>query len=284
MTLGFDDGRHIRSDPDLEPLRKDPRLEPIIRRAQALEAKHAQGIYEKPADMEGVKTVERQPEGGLRYHLRMPLTASKTQPARLVVWLHPSGGSGNRAAESLAARLTRDGYALLVPNQKSWMGWSEQEMERLLEKSLPDAGQVAGIDPRKPILMGFSAGGQAALVLWSSDPARLGGLIIDAAYPIRLAADCQSGRVGQAMLSPPDTPAVKLVPIYVLVGEADQGGRGLDIWRKVEPQWQKAGVPLTIRAVPGKGHQWLVGPEEADALEAWLKEIKKPENAVQHGS
>ena len=276
VALGFDDGRHIRSDPDLESLRKDARLEPIIRRALALEAEHAKGTYEKPADMEGVKTVERQPEGGLRYHLRMPLKASKTQPARLVVWLHPSGGSANGAAESLARRLNRNGYALLVPNQKPWMGWSEQEMERLMNKSLPDAGQVEGIDPRKPILMGFSAGGQAALILWSSNAAHLGGLIVDAAYPVRLEADRKSGRVGQAMLNPPDSPAVKLVPIFVLVGEADQGGRGLDIWRKVEPQWRKAGVPLTIHSVPGKGHQWLVGPQEADALEAWLKEIKQP--------
>jgi predicted esterase len=156
------------------------------------------------------------------------------------------------------------------------MGWSEQEMERLMNKSLPDAGQVEGIDPRKPILMGFSAGGQAALILWSSNAAHLGGLIVDAAYPVRLEADRKSGRVGQAMLNPPDSPAVKLVPIFVLVGEADQGGRGLDIWRKVEPQWRKAGVPLTIHSVPGKGHQWLVGPQEADALEAWLKEIKQP--------
>ena len=95
-----------------------------------------------------------------------------------------------------------------------------------MEKSLPDAGQVEGIDPQKPILLGFSAGGQAALILWSSDPARLGGLIVDAAYPIRVEPDPKGG-VRQATLSPPDTPAVKSVPIYVLVGEADQGGRGL---------------------------------------------------------
>ena len=61
MALGFDDGQHIRADPDLETLRKDPRLESIFRRAQALGAEHAKGTYEKPADMEGVKTVEANP-------------------------------------------------------------------------------------------------------------------------------------------------------------------------------------------------------------------------------
>ncbi len=35
-------------------------------------------------------------------------------------------------------------------------------------------------------------------------------------------------------------------------------------------------MPLTIHAVPGKGHQWLVGPKEADTLEAWLIEIGNP--------
>jgi predicted esterase len=169
-------------------------------------------------------------------------------------------------------RLTRNGYALLLPNQKPWNGWSGQQLERLMEKSLPDAGQVEGIDPQKPILLGFSAGGQAALTLWSSDPARLGGLVVDAAYPVRREPDPKGG-FRQATLNPPDFPAVKSVPIYVLVGEADQGGRGLGVWRKVEPQWRKAGVPLTIHALPGKGHQWLVGPKEADALEAWLKAI-----------
>lgn len=275
VTLGFGDSQHLRDDPDLEGLHKNERFEAILLRAQALEAEQAKGTYEKPSEMKGVKTVERQPEGGLRYYLRMPPEASKAKPARLVVWLHPSGGSGNRLAESLTMRLARNGYALLVPNQKQWRGWSGEELKRLMEKSLPDAGQVEGIDPRKPILLGFSAGGQAALSLWSSDPARLGGLIVDAAYPIRVEPGPKGG-VRQATSGPPDSPAVKLVPIYVLVGEADQGGRGLGIWRKVESPWRKAGVPLTIHAVPDKGHQWLVGPKEADALEAWLKEINNP--------
>ena len=69
---------------------------------------------------------------------------------------------------------------------------------------------------------------------------------------------------------------MKSVPIYVLVGEADQGGRGLGIWRQVESPWRKAGVPLTIHAVAGKGHQWLVGPKEADALEALAPETQPP--------
>ena len=276
VSLGFSDSRHILADPDLETLRTDKRLEPLLQRAKTLQAQQAKGTYEKPAEMDGVKTVERQPEGGLRYHLRMPPAASQAKPARLVVWLHPSGGSGNRVAESLAVRLNRLGYALLVPNQKQWLGWTGEEMDRLLGPSLSDAGQVEGIDPQRPILLGFSAGGQAALVAWSADPGRLGGLILDAAYPVRLEADPKTGRLRRAPLAPPDNATVKSVPIFVLVGEADQGGRGLEAWRQVEGDWHKAGVPLTIHPVAGKGHQWLIGPKEADALEAWLPGPNRP--------
>ena len=70
MALGFGDSQHLREDPDLEGLRKDQRFEAILRRAQTLEAEQAKGNYDKPAEIKGVKTVERQPEGGLRYHLR----------------------------------------------------------------------------------------------------------------------------------------------------------------------------------------------------------------------
>ena len=230
VDLGFDDGQHIASDPDLET-RKNPQMESIIQRAQALEPSSARAPTRAGAICKGEDGRLPSRQAGRRYHLRMPPEASKARPARLVCSAHPLGASDNCTAESLAARLARNGYALLVPNQKPWMGWSEEEMGRLLEKSLPDAGQVEGIDPHKPILMGFSAGGQAALLLWSSNPARLGGLIVDAAYPIRFETDPKSGRLRQAMLSPPDTSAVKLVPIYVLVGDADQGGRGLDAWQ-----------------------------------------------------
>jgi predicted esterase len=270
VSLGFADSRHIGTDPDLAALRKQPRFDAIVQRAKTLAVERLKGTYEKPAEMEGVRTIQRQPEGGLRYHLRMSPGASKEKPARLVVWLHPSGGSGNRLAESLVPRLHRLGYALLVPNQKQWMGWMGEEMDRLMGPTLRDAGQVEGIDPQRPILLGFSAGGQAALTAWSADPAPLGGLILDAAYPIHLEADPKTGGVRRARLVPPNNPAVRSVPILVLVGDADQGGRGLEVWRQVESAWGKAGVPLTIHSVAGKGHQWLFGAKEADAMEAWL--------------
>ncbi len=226
----------------------------------------SQATYEKPAAMAGVKTVERRPEGGLPYYVRMSPRASKANPARLIVWLHPAGASANRAPESLTKRFIRNGYALLIPSEKSWRGWAGEDAKRLFEKSLPDAGRIEGIDSRKPILMGFSAGGQLALNAWRDNVEDLGGLIVDAAYPVQRA---EGGRF--TTFDPPDSPAVTSVPIYALVGGNDGG---LGAWREVEQKWQKAGIPLTIRVVPNKGHEWLIGPKEIGPLEAWLKKIK----------
>ena len=37
-----------------------------------------------------------------------------------------------------------------------------------------------------------------------------------------------------------------------------------------------AGIPLTLTIIPGKGHAWLFGPPETDALIAWLEKLKAP--------
>ena len=133
-------------------------------------------------------------------------------------------------------------------------------MELLIEKSLPDAGHVAGIDPRKPILLGFSAGGQAALILWSSKPARLGGLIVDAAYPIRLEADPKTGHAGRRYLARPIlrrsnrcrstcwwANRTRAAGAGNLAGGASvaESGRALDDPRRL-----------------GKGHQWRLAPRK----------------------
>ena len=306
VSLGFAADEHIRTDPDLESLHGDKQFDAVVEKAKAQRAAFLKGTYDKPQGLRtgesisvglspfaprkprsfaerkatlisapvlsGVKTVERQPEGGLRYHLRMPLDASKAKPVRLIVWLHPSGGSGNTMVESLAERFARNGYALLLPNEKAWFGWSGEDAGRLMDKSLPDAAKVEGINAEKPILMGFSAGGQMALSIWVHDPSKLGGLILDAAYPITQEMDPTTRRLKQPLLNPPDKPAVKSVPIYSAVGGADPGAA---LWRKAEPDWRKAGVPLTLKVVEGKRHQWLFDAAEADGLEKWLKELTR---------
>lgn len=261
---GYDDDAHIHDDEDLASLREDKRFEELAAKARENERK---GGWEKGGEIEGVKTVEDFPDGGLRFRLRMSPEATKEKPNKLVIWLHPSGGSMNNVVEGMSKFFNKRGYALLVVTKKQWMGWTGPEMDQLLNKTLPAVSKIEGIDVRRPILMGFSAGGQAALNVWGNDPTNLGGMIVDAAYPL----DTEAYSHGQVkVMALPNADAIKKVPIYVLVGDQDGGHQ---LWKKCEDDWRKAGIPLSIDYVAGGRHQWLIGKAQAEPLAKWLEEI-----------
>jgi pimeloyl-ACP methyl ester carboxylesterase len=208
--------------------------------------------------------LERRPEGGLAYRLTMSARATPRRPNRLIVWLHPSGASYNSPVEGLAPVFLRHGFALMVMTDKNTQGWTHDDARRLLGATLPDVGTLPGIQVRKPVLMGFSAGGQVALELYSTKPDLYGGVILDAAYP----AESIDGK--DVLLAPPDHPAIGQVPLFVLVGGEDPL---LWVWEKVKGPWLEAGVPLSVHVVPGKGHAWLFGEEQVAALGLWLDGI-----------
>ncbi len=264
VLKGFDDPDHIRQDDDLTSLRTEPRFARCVQKAEETARAHAPS-YEPGAEMKGLKTLEAAPEGGLRYRLRMSATATAERRDRLIVWLHPAGGSMNAAVEPLAERFTRLGYALLVFTQKEWRFWSGPDASKLVKATLPEVAKTPGIDAERPVLMGYSAGGQMALALWQETPGKFGGLVLDAAYPV------VPKQGGLELLQVPEHPAARRTPFFVLVGAKDGGA---EAWRKAEPAWRAAGVPLTVRYVPDKGHTWLFGPKEVDDLAAWLEQLK----------
>jgi len=265
VDKGFGNPAHMREDEDLASLRGDVRFEELLRKAREVELKAGGATYDKGEEIAGVKTVEDFPEGGLRFRVRMSPGATKEKPMRLVVWLHPSGGAMNGLAEQMSPGFAARGFALLVPTQKNWDGWTGEELKRLVDRTLPAAGKIEGIDARKPVLMGYSAGGEAAIALWLGGPGRFGGLLLDAAYPIVQTAP---GRFEVVKL--PADEAVKETPWLVLVGEKDGGAQ---VWRRAESEWRKAGVPVRVDYVAGKGHLWLFGGAEVAAVNAWLAEI-----------
>lgn len=216
-----------------------------------------------------VKTMTGNPEGGFPYKLHVAESATPEHPHHLILWLHPSGGSGNDLAEALVPVLARNGFALLVVTDKQWNSWNMEEAGRLLNKTLPDVKKSAAVDVEKPVLMGFSAGGQVALMIYWENSAKLGGMILDAAYPLDMDAYAQ-GKV--AAHTPPRDSGAKTVPILVLVGDQDGGSQ---LWKSVEASWLQAGLPLTVRYVAGRKHEWLFGKPEIDALDAWLKQTTK---------
>ena len=264
VERGFDEPTHMKKDEDLAGLRADKRFAELVEKARENEKKGA-GRYEPGIEIPDVKTVEDFPEGGLRFRLRMSGDATKDKPNRLIVWLHPAGHSMNRIVETLAPRFLNKNFALLVFTQKNFRYWRAADAKRLMERTLPALAKIEGIDAKKPILFGYSAGGQQALYLWKSHPDKFGGLILDAAYPVR-----RTGPRSFAPIKLPEHEAAKRVPLFALVGEKDGGAR---FWRQLEPVWQRAGIPLTVHYVPDKGHTWLFGKFQLAALDAWLSDV-----------
>ncbi|HYF50652.1 MAG TPA: tetratricopeptide repeat protein [Planctomycetota bacterium] len=267
VEAGFTDVAHIKADEDLKALQADKRFNELLATA---EKKERDAPFEKGAEIAGLRTIDDFPEGGLRYRVRLGQSATKDKPHRLIVWLHPSGGSMNNVIESMSAKFADKGYALLVTTRKQWMGWNSDDAEKLISKTLPHAAKIEGLDAAKPILMGYSAGGQLALQLWDRDPSLFGGMVLDAAYPLDMQKYQQRQTVPQEL---PKNEAYKNVPIFAICG-GDDGGTAL--WKQVEEPWKKAGVPLTFKVVPGKGHTWLFGQAETEELLKWLEEVKQP--------
>lgn len=264
VKLGFIDAAHLKEDEDLASLHGEQKFKEIAKEARdhQLAAPH-----EKAIDMPGVKTVEGFPEKGLRYRLRISPDATREKPARLIIWLHPSGGSMDEQVEKLSIHFIRDGYALLVLTQKNYNFWSEPDAKALLEETLPEVAKTEGLDANKPILMGFSAGGQMALQMWYQNPGAYGGLVLDAAYPL----DSDKYAHGQIDTLPlPINQGIKTCPIFAIVGGADGGSR---LWQTVEEPWRKASVPLTIHIIPGEGHAWLFSASQIAFLNDWLKDV-----------
>jgi predicted esterase len=264
VELGYGDAAHTQEDDDLTSLRTRPEFAKLLEQMRAMP--YADGSPIEPgAPIAGLRTIERAPPGGLRYRLRLSEQATADKPHRLVLWLHPSGGSGDNAVEPLATSLAAHGYALAVFTQKQYRGWTSDELGRLAP-TVADLGKQAGLDATRPILMGFSAGGQAALMMWQDNPTAFGGLMTSAAYPVQV-------QKGMAPMPPPTGEAAKATPIFALVGGADQNGAGERTWRNVEPEWSKAGVPLTLRVVPGRGHEFLFGGADWQAALTWLDQL-----------
>ncbi len=270
---GFIDAAHMKVDDDLVSLRDDPASKDAFKALAAKAAENERAAfaasYRPGKEIAGVKTIEDYPEGGLRYRLRMSPDATAAKPNKLIVWLHPSGGSLNDNVEAMAPMLLKHGYALVVFTQKNFAGWGEGD-DLKLSVSLKAVGKIPGIDANKPILLGFSAGGQLALLFWAQNPSRFGGLVLDAAYPVRATP------TGYALAPLPKSKAIKDVPVLALVGTADGGSQ---FWKKAEQIWRDAGIPLQVIYVPGKKHQWLFDKERTQQLDEWLSQVasgKKP--------
>jgi predicted esterase len=273
VDLGLDDPDLMKNDADLESLRAEKTFEDLVAKADEKGRPKREAwakLYDPGPEVPDLTNVDGAPQGGLRYRLLVAADATEKKKQRLLVWMHPAGSSMNDVAAPLATQWTKAGFALLLPTQKAWDGWTADEATKLLNVTLADAGKKCpAVDVAKPVLVGYSAGGQMALAAWESNPAPLGGLVLDAAYPIDMAA-MQKNQVVPAKLPAGD--ALKKCPMFVMVGEADGG---TSVWKQVQGEWKTAGVPLTIDYVAGKEHEWLLDETRAAALVKWLEDVAK---------
>ena len=185
---GYADSDHMKEDEDLVTLRDDAKFKQLLDKAHKNERTAYAKWYRAGKEIAGVKTLEDYPQDGLRYRLRMSPDATTEKPNKLIVWLHPSAGQNSRGmndtVEAMAPMFLKHGYALVVFTQKNYMGWNDSDGKKLFA-TLEKIGQIPGIDAKKPILFGYSAGGQMALELFMKDASLLGGMVLDAAYPIK---------------------------------------------------------------------------------------------------
>ena len=257
---GWTDLGYWRRHEDLAAIRPLPRFATLA--AQVLANRHRIAVP-PAATRAGLRVLPFWPEDGLPGHLYVgdpPQPRHGATLARLVVWLHPSGGSQNGAAIDCAGELSRRGWALLIFPKKDFGGWTDRDGAAALAtaQALPPG---CGVDAARPVLMGYSAGGQQALATWrSSPPGTLGGLILDAAFDITMRPD--------GSFSPnPLGPELDRIPTYVLVGGKDPGAK---VWRHSEPAWAAAGIPLVVDVVSGAGHSWMMTGAARRRVLDWL--------------
>lgn len=215
-----------------------------------------------PEPAAGMHRVTGAPPGGQPWRLHLSDGATPEHPLRLLVWMHPSGDSANALVEPLAADFARRGWALLVLTEKDFSRWRGEDANRLMLGTVPDVARVPGVDARRPVLLGFSAGAQMALELWAARPSAFGGLVLLAGAP-RLSRGNED--------VPPLGPLDERVPVLSLVGERDGGA---PLWREASRTWPAAGIPLAVDEVPGRGHEWLLRDDVVLArVLGWLETL-----------
>ena len=131
---------------------------------------------------------------------------------------------------------------------------------------MPSLASVPELDLRRPVLLGFSAGGQLALMLWQAQPEAVGGAAVMGTAPVdAFRGPLAAPRAAAAVLA--------RTPLLVLTGEHDVGAAP---WRAAERRLRAEGAALTVRTVAGRGHQWLLDGAELDAFERWLTRLPPP--------
>jgi predicted esterase len=203
---------------------------------------------------------------GMGYRISLPPAVLAQRP-RIAVWLHPERSAGVDLIEPLAPLLARHGFALVVPTDKDFRGWTSHDVEELFGAVLPAAAQKHGLVADQPLLIGFSAGAQIALHLWHGAPERWAGLVLVGGAPQLTSLE----KVEDISFPASEAWRYGGTPVMSIVGERDPSSGK---WRSVLEKWKAVGVPLDFKQVPNVDHQWCVGAFERERLDGWLSSLR----------
>lgn len=220
IELGFDTPQVLLRDDDLATLRSRAEFARLVERSTT--------VAREGLALPMLRTETRE---GLR--LRLPLTGRP----RLALWLHPSGAALNSSIERFAPQLVAAGYALAVPLAPPSASWSEEELQALLSRIVPSLSEL--VDVERPLLIGLSAGGHAALAAWAREPQRFGAIIATGCAPELHGAVLPTSRT----------------PVFVINGENDPSTR---LWRRALETWRGEGRSVSLTVLPGRGHEFLL--------------------------
>jgi len=187
VRLGFVDHEHIKTDPDLAPLRKTDRYRELVGLAEK-QAKPQPSLVHTPKGYD--------PKGEKAYPL--------------FVALHGAGGTPQGMMRLAKRALGTDDYFLLAPFGSSRMGpgytWNNRDLARIAR----EAGELKKkhrID--KIYLYGFSAGAHIGYVLVLKYPGRFDGFI-----PM-------AGALRRRWVTPEDLKNAKGLRVYAIQGKTD---------------------------------------------------------------
>ncbi len=226
VELGFDDVEHLAEDPDLRSLRANPRFAAAIARAEV--------ISKFGIEVPQTRTIVRD-DAPMRLRLRLPDVSQGK--LRVAVWLHPSGSRFNSEIEWLAPVLFAHGLALVVPTELYNRNWSTVDFDLFVTRSLPVFKN--DVDLERPVLIGFSAGGQIALIAWAQQPDRFGAVIATAT----------------AATVPLDQLPGSGAPVVVVNGARDPA---FLTWGPVLSTWRSGSRKVSMRVVPDRFHEWVI--------------------------
>jgi len=260
--------------PPLDRLADDAQFAALREAVVKADERVARGMEAKPVEVPGTRIIQGDPEDGFPWRMRISPDATAESPQRLLIWLHPSGGSMNDSIERISPFFIEQGFAVAMVAAKPWRYWRGKHIQTFLKHTLPDIASVEEVDARKPVLFGYSAGGQAAMEMWLARPAAYGGLILDAAYPTDMAYYRKTK--GFRLFELPEAGIDDQTPFFVLVGSRDPGA---ELWKEAQRKWQEK-LPLEVIYVEGAGHTWLLGREQMRKLRRWLNNQVAPLTAA----